>query len=271
MTILIVLLGLLLSHLVRPVSRLRRFGWFGRLLGALRRSRLGGAAPAPAIAVVVVALALALALDWLAYSWLGWPGWFFAALAVFVYSLGPRDLDHDVQILMAGGNDPRYLKVRRIMRIQRDAGAPEAAAALFHAAQARWFGALFWFVLLGIPGVLLYRLTRISLNLPGLAPAQSGWLLRLRDVLDWPVLLLMLISAGLGGDYDRVRHAWHAHRQGRSPWTLQPEVLDEVGAVIVDSRASFEEGVTTGHHIVWRMLMIWLVALSLILIAGWLS
>lgn len=270
MTVLIVLLGLVLSHLAHPLGRVRDFGWFAGLIRQVR-SRFTEPEWVVAVAVLVIALGLAGALGVLAQSLAGTIGWFFLALAVFVYTLGPRDLDRDVQSLMVGGAGEAYLKTRRAMRIHRDAGAPEAAAAVFHAAQTRWFGILFWFVVLGIPGALLYRLTRISLNLPALSPGQSAWLLRLRDVLDWPVLLLMLVSAGLGGDYDRVRHAWHAHRQGRSLWTLKPEVLDQVGAVIVDSRASFEEGVTTGHHIVWRMLMIWLVVLSLMLIAGWLS
>lgn len=271
MTVLIVLLGLALSHLAPPLGRLRNFDWFAWLIARVRLSRLATLEWIPAAAVVAVSLGLAIGLEALTATLFGPLGWFLFALAALVYTLGPRDLDLDVQLLMAGGNDPRYLKARRRMRIRGDAGAAEAAAAVFHAAQTRWFGILFWFVVLGVPGALLYRLTRVSLNLPALSPGQSGWLLRLRDVLDWPVLWLMLVSAGLGGDYDRVRHAWHAHRKGSSGWALKPVVLDEVGAAVVNPRASFEDGLTCAHHIVWRMLMIWLVALSLLLIAGWLA
>ncbi|NDY96463.1 hypothetical protein [Wenzhouxiangella limi] len=270
MTILIVLLGMLLSHLVYPIARWRSFDWFTGLMGPIR-SRPGGREWEPALAVIVLSLGLSLGAGALAVALLGSPGWFLLALCVFVYTLGPRDLDRDVQSLLAARSDPRHLKARRLMRIQPEAGPREAAAGVFHAAQARWFGTLLWFVVLGIAGALLYRLTRLSLNLPGLSPGQASWLLRLRAILDWPVLALMLISAGLGGDLDRVRQAWRMHVSGRSAWSLQDGVLDEVAAVMIDPAASFEDGVTAGHHLVWRMLLIWLVVLSLLLIAGWLS
>lgn len=270
MTILVVLLGLAISHLVFAVARLRHFE---PLLKPVHWARRRYPEPAWSVAAVVVltALVVALVLTGIAQGLLGGLGWFLLSLAVFVYTLGPRDLDRDVQALLIGGNEPRYLKARRIMRLRSDAGAVEAAAAVFRAAEARWFGVLFWFVLLGIPGALLYRLARISLNEPGLQPAQADYLLRLRAVLDWPVLVLMLFSAALVGDFDRVRQAWRRHRGESSPWRMDSAVLDEIAAATVESQGPFELGVRSGHQLVWRMLLIWLVTLSLLLILGWLS
>ncbi|MEE4639548.1 MAG: hypothetical protein V2J42_12500 [Wenzhouxiangella sp.] len=270
MTILIVLLGLLVSHLVYPVARWRSYDWFTAVMRPIRR-RPGGRDWEPALAVVIFALLISLGAGALMVALFGGPGWFMLALLVFIYTLGPRDLDRDVQSLLVGNSDPRHLKARRLMRIPRDAGPEQAAAGVFHAAQARWFGILFWFVVLGIAGALLYRLTRLSLHLSGLSPQQSAWLLRLRAVLDWPVLVLMLISAGLGADLDRVRHAWQMHTATRSAWSIHAGVLDEVAKGLVDPAGTFEDGVTSGHHMAWRMLLIWLVVLSLLLIAGWLS
>ncbi len=270
MTVLIVLLGLLISHLVFPRVRWRQFDWLLRPIHQVR-IRSQQRPWMVAAAVLLAALLAALALTWLATALLGRFGWFIAALAVFVYTLGPRDLDRDVQALKEGGSGTRFLKARRNMRIRTDAGPVESAAAVFHAAQARWFGILFWFVLLGIPGALLYRLTRIALHEPGMSPAQADWLMRLRDVLDWPVLVLMLLSAAMGGDYDRVRAAWQADRTERRGGMLRGAVLDAVAAAITDPDARFEDGVILGHRMVWRMLLIWLVVLSLLLMAGWLA
>lgn len=269
-TILIVLLGLLLSHLIYPLARWRSFDWFTALMRSVL-DRAGGRDWAPTAAVILIALVVSLGASILMVELLGTAGWFALALLVFVYTLGPRDLDRDVQALLVGGSDPRHLKARRWMRIQRDATPGDAAAAVFHAAQARWFGILFWFVVLGIAGALLYRLTRLSLHMSGLSPGQAGWLMRLRAIVDWPILVLMLISAGLGADFDRVRQAWRMHTRDRSPWSIREEILDEVAKGMVDPTGSFEDGVTLGHHMVWRMLLIWLVVLSLLLIAGWLS
>lgn len=270
MTILVVLLGLALSHLFFPVARLRNFE---PLLKPLRWARRRLAEPAWAVAVVLVLTALitGLGLTAAVMGLFGPWAWFLLALAVFVYTLGPRDLDRDVQALLIGGNEPRYLKARRVMRLRSDAGAPEAASAVFRAAEARWFGILFWFIVLGIPGALLYRLTRLSLHEPGLHPAQAGYLLRLRQVLDWPVLVLMLCSAALVGDFDRMRQAWHRHRHESSRWRMDSEVLDEMAAAIVGPEDAFEQGVRSGHLLARRMLLVWLVVLSVLLILGWLS
>ncbi|TVS11528.1 MAG: hypothetical protein EA419_07720 [Wenzhouxiangella sp.] len=264
------MLGLLLSHLIFPLVRWRQFDWLLKPVH-LVRMRSGQRPWAVAVAVLVVALLASLALTLLATTLLGRLGWFLLALAVFVYTLGPRDLDRDVQALKAGGSGTRFLKARRVMRIRSDAGPAEAAAAVFRAAQARWFGMLFWFVVLGIPGALLYRLTRVALHEPGMSPAQADWLMRLRDVLDWPVLALMLLSAAMGGDFDRVRSAWQTDRAQRDGWMLRGPVLDKVAAALTDADVGFEDGVALGHRLVWRMLLIWLVVLSLLLIAGWLA
>jgi AmpE protein len=270
MTVLIVLLGLLLSHILYPLVRRRNFSWFNRLMVHVQQA-WSGRAWYPSAAVLITALLLSWLAAAVATAWAGTLGWFLLALATFIYTLGPRDLDRDVQSLLAGGNEPRHLKARRVMRIQRSADAPTAASGIFHAAQARWFGIVFWFVVLGIPGALLYRLTRLSLHFPDWSDAQAQWLLKLRFVLDWPVLVLMLVSAGLGGDLDAVRQAWRKHVQGQPSWMIRDPVLDSVAALTVAPDASFEEGVEAGHHMVWRMLLIWLVVLSLLLIVGWLS
>jgi membrane protein required for beta-lactamase induction len=270
MTILIVLLGLLLSHLIYPWLHPRNFGWFNRVLGAVKQ-RASGREWFPAVAVFGIAIAVAVLASAVVEHSLGFVGWFLLALAVFVYTLGPRDLDRDVEALLNGGNGREHLEALRVMRIERNADATAASAGIFHAAQTRWFGILFWFVVLGIAGALLYRLTRLSLHFPDWTEGEAAWLIKLRFVLDWPVLVLMLISAGLVGDLDAVRRTWRVHVSTRSRWFIRDDVLDGVAALSVAPEATFDEGVQAGHLMVRRMLLIWLVVLSLLLIAGWLS
>ncbi len=269
MTILIVLLGLLISHQFVSVGRIRRYD---PLLKPLHWARRRYSRPpwVPMLVVLVTAILAALLLSGLASVLMGAFGWFVVALLIVVYSLGPRDLDRDVEVLLAGGNDPRHFKIRRIMRLGADAGAEAGAASVFRAAQARWFGILFWFVLLGIPGALLYRLARVSLHEPGLQPAQSEWLLRLRSVLDWPVLALLTLGIALAGDFDRIRQAWRHHQAGGSGWRLGEELLADLATTTAQPGDAFEDGIRRGHEVVWRVLWIWLVVLSLLLILGWL-
>ncbi len=272
MTILIVLAGLLISHFATGFRHLRDFRW---LMWPVNRGRRQFPdKPWVAFALVV---AVSILVAWLATALmtvtLGLVGWALLALIVFIYTLGPRDLDQDVHTLLSRSTitDPIMVgKVARTMQLTLDDSAPESAAAVFHAALSRWFGILFWFVLLGIPGAILYRLTRISLQARDLSPAETGWLARLRMVLDWPVLALMVISAGLCGDLDRIHRVWREQATDWPAWLLTPAVLDRIGAVVVPADAGFDDGLIAGHQMVWRMLVLWLVVLSVMLLAGWL-
>lgn len=273
MTILIVLIGLLISHFATGFRHLRDFRW---LLWPMHRLRRQFPEP-PWLAFVMVpttAVVVALLATWLLTALLGVVGWALLALMVFIYTLGPRDLDRDMRVLMSRGEgaDPEEVAdSARAMQLDVDASTPvEAAAAVFHAGLSRWFGILFWFVVLGIPGAIVYRLTRVALQEKNLKSAEIDWLARLRMILDWPVLGLMTLSAALCTDLDRVYRAWIDQREQHGPWLLTPSLLDRVATALVPESSDISEGLAIGHRVVWRMLILWLVALSILLLAGWL-
>ncbi len=273
MTILIVLIGLLISHVATGFRHLRDFRWMLWPIHWMRR-RFPDYPWLTFVMVPMTAVVVAVLATWLMTSLLGLVGWALLALAVFIYTLGPRDLDRDVAILINrdSGSEPAEVEESaRFMQLDVDRSSPvEAAAAVLHAGQSRWFGVLFWFVLVGIPGAITYRLTRIVLQDKSLSPEELDWLSRLRMILDWPVLALMTVSAALCTDLDKVYRAWGEQRQEHGPWLLTPTLLDRVAAAIDTHCESFDEGLLNGHRVVWRMLILWLVMLSLLLLAGWL-
>ena len=88
---------------------------------------------------------------------LGLVGLLFSVL-VLVYAWGPRDLDVDVEAII----DAHEPAARReaIARLWPDgetvaADGPALVEAVFRNALRRWFGVLFWFLLLGPIGALL--------------------------------------------------------------------------------------------------------------------
>ncbi len=273
MTILIVLVGLLISHFATGFKRLRRFGWLLWPISTLRR-QFPDRTWMPMAGVLLVALLVAWISTAVATALLGIIGWAVLALATFIFTLGPRDLDHDVALVrdpsserQPGQADAAF----KAMRLQPDDSAAARAAAVFHAAMSRWFGVLFWFVLLGIPGALLYRLNRVALQIEDLNAAEVDWLARLRLVLDWPVLALTALSIALCSDLDRVHRVWREHAHAQSRWLLTPLLLNRIAAALVPADADQDAGLALGHQWVWRVLVLWLVALSVLLLAGWLA
>lgn len=272
MTIIVILVGILVSHLLTGLGRWRNFSW---LLWPVRqlRDRFPDWAWLPMAVVMVVSLLTAMLAIWLMTAMLGVVGWVLLALVVFIYTAGPRDLDHDVGCLLDREESDDHSEVESTawaMQLSLDDGAEESAAAVFHGALSRWFGVIFWFAVLGIPGALLYRLNRKALQMDELERDEIEWLARLRIVLDWPVLALMGVSMGLCGDLDRVYRAWQKQREHRPAWIITPSLLDRIATAIVPADADFDGGLMAAHRMVWRMLVLWLVVMSLLLLAGWL-
>src|SRR5699024_6012187 len=163
MTILIVLLGLMLSHYLALFGRyLALFGrWrsFEWLLWPVRQ--LENHPGRPAVRAVLVIVLLALVCAWLLTALFYWlPGGLgrpLLALLVFVYTLGPRDLDRDVKRVLDEAEDFDGQAAARLLGVANADSPAAAGAAVMRTACTRWFAVVFWFVLLGIVGALLYR------------------------------------------------------------------------------------------------------------------
>jgi len=268
MTVLIVLAGLVISHYFTVVGRWRDFGWLLWPFEQTRRRFPGRGALALLVLIVGVVLVSFLAVA-LMDALLGIFGWSVLALVVFIYTLGPRDLDHDVQHILDEPTHADGLEAARSLGLASQADAGAAAAAVLHAARTRWFSILFWFVVLGIPGALLYRACQQAMHSDALDDETLDWLARMRWVMEWPVLVLMTLSTGLVADLDPVVQAWKRYHRSRPWWLFSPLLLDRVAGALLGPDASREDGLGRGHQLAWRMLVLWLVVMSLMLIAGW--
>lgn len=221
-------------------------------------------------------------------------GLLFGLVVLFV-AWGPRDLDADVAAVI----DAEHGDARReaIARLGADpARGGEGAAmieAVFASALRRWFGVLFWFLLLGATGALLYRMVALSAQDDtgeALPPAARHGAKRLQALLDWPVAQAMSLALALVGNFDTVLAAWRD--AGGASLRLDNAFLGAAGRASVRSEIAeetselIEEGVAPGNawvqlgelpelrdamSLVWRVLLLWLAILALFVVAGWVS
>ena len=294
-TLVAVVIALVLGHVAPAlVTSARQFTWFGHWLqwlgtqsgeGGFWRGRHG-----IVLALLPVLAGVAL-LQWLLHApLLGFLGLLFGVVAL-VYAWGPRDLDVDVEAIIDAHDAPtRREAIARLWPEGEGASIDGSALveAVFHNALQRWFGVLFWFLLLGPVGALLYRLSALACEgeFARSLPAENLMGVRtLHSLLNWPVAQLMTLSMALVGNFDAVFNAWRT-AQGN---TLQ---LD-VGFLGAAARASVkselaeeaeeyaEEGMVQSMRelpelrdamsLVWRILLLWLTVLALFVIAGWVS
>lgn len=290
-TLLAVIVALAIGHVApAAVAQLRRFawldGWAGWLAGQGGLARAWRGRWGAALALVPPLLLVAL-LQWgLHGPWLGLLSLLFA-VAVLVYSWGPRDLDADVEAVVEAGDEALRRAAAAALSVDGQlpaTDAPALVAATAASAQRRWFAVLFWFLLLGPVGALGYRLVaRLAWGGTSatLAPAARDGVRRLLAGLDWPVARLMALSMALAGNYDAVFGAWRG--AGGNRWTGDQGFLATVAQAAVNAELREDEAEGTAlvpahrrlpelhdlMNLLWRMLLLWLAVLALFVIAGW--
>lgn len=300
-TLLAVVLALALGHLAPSLAQsLRDYGWFGRWMQWLDgrfpddgfwRGRYG-------IVLALLPPLLLVALFQFAIDGplFGLPALLFGVVALF-YAWGPGDLDLDVEAIVET-RDPheRHAAASRLWppgaAVSLD--GPTLVGAVFRNARQRWFGVLFWFLLLGPFGALLYRLGAVAAEgetAQTLSPDMVAGARVLLAVLDWPVSQLMTLSLALVGHFDAVFTAWKdnggasfaldagflaaaARASVRSELVDERSDYTESGVVVPDAlRASSPElpELRDAMSLVWRILLAWLAVLAMFVIAGWVS
>jgi AmpE protein len=293
LTLIAVVLALVLGHVAPGLTGVRRYGWFvawlqwlGRLFGGQSawQGRFG------LLLGVGLPVLLIAALQWaLDDHFYGLP-LFAYALAVLVYTWGPRDLDLDVDaVIEARDADARRVAAAALYPEGGDVliEGPSLVEAVFRCALWRWFGVLFWFLLLGPAGAILYRL--VSLSAQGearraLPPAQSDAARLFVAVLNWPVAHLMTFGLALAANFDGVLAAWRDwHAQGglrldtgflgaAARASVVCELAEE-DAYAIDGPAQAPAllELRDAMSLVWRVLLLWLAVLAIFVVAGFVN
>jgi AmpE protein len=309
-TLIAVVVALLLGHLAQSLAAsVRHYEWFSNWLrwldarfpeGSFWRGRWG-----IVVALLPPVLAVGLFQAALREPLFGLVGLAFG-VAVLFYAWGPRDLDLDVQAIVdAPDTVARRAAAARLWPegVTPSLDGASLVEAVFRNALLRWFGVLFWFLLLGPMGALLYRLVALAADGPaaGSLPYETrGGARKLMTLLDWPVAQLVTLSLALVGNFDTVLGAWR--EAGGATFRLDTRFLGaaarasvkcelaEEAADYVDEPGNAEAGEgglpppppvlqPTGEmpelrdamSLVWRILLVWLAVLALFVIAGWVN
>lgn len=293
LTLIAVVLALVLGHILPGLMALRRYGWFVSWLSFLgkifRGETLWQGRFGTLIAIGLPVIIVAVIQYFLSGLWYGLPGFVFA-LMVLVYTWGPRDLDLDVdKVIDASDVEARRQAATSLFPEGDDPviEGPSLVEAVFRCALWRWFGVLFWFLILGAAGALLYRLASLSAQGEArktIPEKQSEAAALFTRLLNWPVAHLMTFGMALAANFDTVLSAWREwYKQGGS--RLDIGFLGAAARASVDCELAEEDAYAVdgpaqapallelrdAMSLVWRILLLWLAVLSLFVLAGFVN
>jgi membrane protein required for beta-lactamase induction len=139
----------------------------------------------------------------------------------------------------------------------------------------RLFAVLFWFALLGPAGAVMYRSVSVLYRRRREHDVFADSIAWLYGILLWAPARALALGLALAGHFDAALRGWReAHR-------VQPQGVDGSERVLVLSGSGAlaqgevadetpdTESVRGAMRLVERTLMLWLVALSLLVLAGW--
>lgn len=286
MNLISILLALAVEIFYKPVAELRHYHWFERyhtlLYGKLEGQPLRDGPVGVLLSVGLVVLVIWIVMAILA-SLSGFLAFLFG-LVVLIYTLGPRDLDRDVkeivECLQRNDTEAAVLKAQILGDTQEvAAGSADELVAwvrnrVMVEANTRIFAVLFWFLLLGPLGAVLFRLT---CQVRQQVSADADYLMAARDlyrILAWIPARISVLSFALAGNFvDTISH-W---RGISDIWQRDSEeflVISGSGAIEAECQSEADQQAidyTPIQHalaLVNRSLIVWIALLALLTLTG---
>jgi membrane protein required for beta-lactamase induction len=163
---------------------------------------------------------------------------------------------------------------------------------IFIQANERMFAVLFWFVVLGPLGALMYRMTWHLMHKPMQENPDfsnndtfDGTVYRLYGILSWIPARITAVGYALAGGFDDVIHNWKEVKNTNDISRQNEEVLAQSGAGAIrieryETEVEYEdrhiesttvEAMQAARALVIRTLLVWLTIMAIVTLTGWVS
>ncbi len=286
MALIAILISLFIERFLGSLEELRRFDWLTSYTEWLR-SRLpaGEIWQGPLGLLVVVAGPVVAVLLILAFlTDISWLLVFFFSILALLYSFGPKDLEAQVEAYVDAKErddaESACWHATELLGQEPEAcAAPEArllVECILVEAHERLLAVMFWFVLLGPVGALLYRMACQLRAQHGNEEGEfADAVKRLHYLLGWLPARLTALAYALGGSFVEAMHSW---REEASRWDDANRgilISSGLGAMRFVSEDEAEpdewllDSIKETVSLVRRAVLVFLTLLALLILAGW--
>ena len=281
MALLSIIISLMLDHSFRHMHHLRDLLWFENYSGKLGRYlktdnswlKFSLILAMPVLLIGLLQFILSDALWGIPFLLLGIP--------VLLYCLGPDCLVNDIEAYLDArslGDDEEALHYAGVLTGRSASSSPDqqvsdVTRAILSSTNERVFSVLFWFVLLGPLGAVLYH---FAANISKQDEADSA----IRDKaaliqsgMAWAPARLLSIGYALTGHFDGAIHAYRNRPHEENIALANYDILISTGLGALQDQESTDEisCVRSARSLVTRAILIWVAMLALLTLGGWLG
>ncbi len=304
MNLIALLIGLIIERLATQLFHLRELRWLDRIIdsGFHQAKRFANwPASIPVILLVVMLVLPVIVIRLLIFSLgdalLGFP-YLVLAIVVLFFSLGPKDIGENVVEYCHALEDADDERIQRTAKVIVESDVPDDPRERIHRveqavcvqANNRLFAVIFWFVVLGPLGAWTYRVTdlirrRAVFNVSR-QDDETETTAEVRDAsamlhgwFAWVPARLTAIGYAIAGHFDGALAAWRRSddKSDNSPSESSEHLLARVGIGALaledgdddDLIARGVRGATAANQLVFRLLIIWAVAIATMTLYGW--
>ena len=279
MALISIIIGLLIDRAFRHMHDLRELSWF-EFFTRKTTTWLGTSNGALQLLVVLFLPVLVIAgIQFLLSDLLFDLLYMMFGIIVFTYSLGPACLSSDIEYYLDArrlGDEDEALHyagalTERAASTSPDQQTSDVTRAILYAANERIFAVIFWFVIMGPAGAILYRLATSVSKQDDINERIKPASILFQGVLTWVPARMLALGYALTGHFDGAMQAYK-NRPYESDIALENyDVLVNTGMGALRDHEMTDEisGITSARNLVLRSILIWIAVLALLTLGGW--
>lgn len=282
MALICILIGVILERVSDLLDRYRSFDWYDGYSDWLLRT-LPGLTSQQKSSIVILLLPILLITGllqaWLNNKFMGITEFLFG-LVIFAYSLGPRDLDRQITRYLdareTGDDEAAQKEASRILQkkapTDHDQQTLDVTRGVLHESNDRFFAVIFWFVILGPLGALMYRLTSHTMRRSGNATLAMA-ARQLQAILAWAPAHLAAMGYALTGNYEGAREEFTGKNKQDDLYETNYQTLIAAGQGAIRDASPDDEVacIRNARALVLRTLVVWLAFIAILTLMGWMS
>lgn len=277
MALISIIIGLFLDRTFRHLHDLRDMAWFEFYSQSILRFTGKRVPPLQFILILTLPVTLLLGIQVLLYDFLfNLPGFIFGII-VFIYCLGPACLSTDIEAYIHArmmGDEDEALHYAGTITDTAASASPDqqindVTRAILNIANERIFATIFWFIILGPFGCMLYRLiSELSKQIEFNELAEFSEFIH--AIMAWVPARMLAAGYALTGNFDGAYHAYKDRAYASDLSQSNAEVLISTGLGAMHNLDMENElsSVHAAQALVMRAVIVWIGILAVMTLGG---